>query len=72
MSERHEGPVPPDYPLSAEGWDDDYHPVPVCPRCGGMMRRRRQYIEGVIVARLACDLHDYVVPRWVTLGDDAA
>jgi hypothetical protein len=69
MSDRYEGPMPPAEP---DGEDLD-RPVPVCPRCGALMRRRRQYIEGVIVARLACDLHDYVDPRWEPFGgDDAA
>lgn len=39
--------------------------VPVCPLCGGMMRRRTFYPHP-----LYCDIHGIVEARWETEGDD--
>ena len=54
-------PVPP--PVEER---DTSEPIPVCPICGGMLRRNTD--EGISGRR--CDLHGHVTPEWVELPEE--
>lgn len=56
--ERYEGPIVPGQ--ANDPGDDHDRPLPTCPTCGALMRRKPEALK------LSCDIHGMQTPAWTT------